>query len=579
MPTVQPLEPADFFVIRTPLLPFSVLETGPALSLPTFGSTVARARQQLGEFLERPDVREALWLASPSLWETVDLWRSEPDTKRGQKVERALVRYVYRMAARPTPFGLFAGLTVGRRGKRTELRLEGSARYQRHTRLDMDYLTGLMRACEADAAIRRDCTYRPNSSISMVGESLRYVERRQQGQRHTYHLAAVEASEPVRLVVECARGGATPQAIVRALCAVDLEIETEEATAFVDELIAIGLIVSDLEPPLTGGDAAQSFVSALRALPAGRERAAQLESVLSDLGALDADGVGSAPERYHAVVAKLPPLGASKERTRQLQVNLYKPAANLSLGADVIDELTRGVHLLHRLSSAAAAPALRRFIEAFEARYQGREVPLLEALDEEFGVGFAPDDSPTADSSPLLAGLVFPPTARQARPWERRDTHIFHLLEAARRKGLKAIELTEDDFVALEASERLPLPRALAAVGALAARTPEDAAAGRFKLYLAGGGGPSGATMFGRFCHLSADLMAAVSRHLRAEESFEPDALFAEVVHLPEGVLGNVLQRPALRGHENRLPRPLGSAGRRPNTGGRSALAHRRRPR
>ncbi|HEY0097054.1 MAG TPA: thiopeptide-type bacteriocin biosynthesis protein, partial [Archangium sp.] len=54
----------------------------------------------------------------------------------------------------------------------------------------------------------------------------------------------------------------------------------------------------------------------------------------------------------------------------------------------------------------------------------------------------------------------------------------------------------------------------------------------------------------GRFCHGDAALEERVREHLRAEESLRPDAVFAEVVHLPQGRTGNVICRPALRRHD-----------------------------
>ena len=59
--------------------------------------------------------------------------------------------------------------------------------------------------------------------------------------------------------------------------------------------------------------------------------------------------------------------------------------------------------------------------------------------------------------------------------------------------------------------------------------------------------GPSGANLLGRFCHADPELHRRVEEHLRAEEAHRPDAIFAEVVHLPEGRIGNVLCRPVLR--------------------------------
>jgi len=62
--------------------------------------------------------------------------------------------------------------------------------------------------------------------------------------------------------------------------------------------------------------------------------------------------------------------------------------------------------------------------------------------------------------------------------------------------------------------------------------------------------GPSGARLLGRFCHADDELRRLVRAHLAAEEAVHPDRVFAEVVHLPEGRVGNILCRPVLRSYE-----------------------------
>ena len=146
-------EPSGFFVFRTPLLPFGELVAWSESSgVPRDGkearSEVEAAdrellRARLRKLVERPEIRDALFVASPSLEAGLESWRRDPDSKKGRRAEQALVRYLYRMAARATPFGLFAGCSLGRLGSRTRLRLRGRARYRRHTRLDMDYLFAL----------------------------------------------------------------------------------------------------------------------------------------------------------------------------------------------------------------------------------------------------------------------------------------------------------------------------------------------------------------------------------------------------------------------------------------------------
>src|SRR5262249_52939312 len=117
--------------------------------------------------------------------------------------------------------------------------------------------------------------------------------------------------------------------------------------------------------------------------------------------------------------------------------------------------------------------------------------------------------------------------------------------------GPRELVLEEEDLRALEAEgPRPPLPDALCAVATLAARSAEALDRGEFTYHLASAFGPSGVTLLGRFAHADRALEERVREHLREEEALRKDAVFAEVVHLPEGRLGNVIFRPVLRGHE-----------------------------
>src|SRR5262249_53696323 len=171
------ITPSGFFAWRTPLLPFDeLLAWSDGLEAPSAGDDPAqleaacaadRARllQRLRAVFHRPEVREALFLASPSLEERCGPWLREPDGPDDPKLERALVRYFARMAGRATPFGLCAGGSVGTVGEETRLVLGDRAHYRRHTRLDMDYLVALTDALTRQPDVRRSLVFGVNSSL------------------------------------------------------------------------------------------------------------------------------------------------------------------------------------------------------------------------------------------------------------------------------------------------------------------------------------------------------------------------------------------------------------------------------
>src|SRR5690349_18893896 len=118
------VEPAGFFVLRTPLLPLETLtrlseglEAAASLGDPirlhdAWSRDRARLRERLQALVRTPVIREAIFIASPDLDDAISRWLSDPSHARSEATERAVMKYIARMASRSTPFGLFAGSGV-----------------------------------------------------------------------------------------------------------------------------------------------------------------------------------------------------------------------------------------------------------------------------------------------------------------------------------------------------------------------------------------------------------------------------------------------------------------------------------
>jgi thiopeptide-type bacteriocin biosynthesis protein len=561
--------PSGFFVVRTPLLAFDeLLAWSDGLEAPSAGDDPARLeaalaadrallRHRLRAVFMRPEVREALFVASPDLEGRFDLWLREPEREGGEKMERALARYFARMAGRATPFGLFAGCSVGTVGGETRVALPGRAGYRRHTRLDMDYLVLLTDALAREPGLRPALAFGVNSSLYPARGRLRYCEVRRNGKGWTHHQVALEATDYLEATLARAREGASPEVLAARLLAEDPDAPREEADEFIGSLIDSQVLVSELRPAVTGPEPVSGLAARLGERGAAAA-AGRLVQVRQELEALDAGGLGADPARYRRIAGLLEGLPGPVEPGRLFQVDLVKPVVTARLGTAVLDEIRRGVALLHGLARRPRADPLARFREAFWNRYEGREVPLVEALDEDTGVGLAPPAGGATEASSLLDGLTFPKAAEEPVPWGRREALLLGKLSAALAGGGGAIFLDPGDLEALAEPDPPPLPDAFAVMASVAAASEAALAGGDFQVLLGGVSGPSGARLLGRFCHADPELHAHVVRHVRAEEALEPDAVFAEIVHLPEGRLGNILARPVLRAYE--VPY-LGSAG------------------
>ncbi len=526
-------------VVRTPLLPIETLAAW------TAAGDLAAQRRFLAELLARDDVREAVFVASPSLFEALERWARDPAAPASRGAERALVKYVARMTGRATPFGLFSGVTPGTLGRATSLELGPRAGYRRRTRIDNDYLFALADALAREPEARERLRLRPNSSLYEVADRLRYACARLDGRQRSYHLVSVEPTPYLRATLARAAAGARRRELAEALVRDDEAIALDEALTYVDELIEAQLLVPELGISITGTEPIDALAGQLAAAELAAPRDALL-AVRAELGRLDG-GLGNPPARYREIAALLEPLPAKVELSRLFQVDMVKPGAP-ALAVGVAAEVARAIEWLQRTSRWAEETTLDEFRRSFTDRYEGRTMPLAEVLDEETGIGFEVSRAPGAEGAPLLAGLAFPGGSRTERqPWGARETHLLRRLAAALAAGEDEIVLDDADERALAAPSPPPGPDALSTMIRIAG-TPD--LSGEYTILLEGSFGPSGARILGRFCHASPEIDAMVRAHLRAEEALRPDAVFAEVVHLNEGRIGNILCRPVLRDHE-----------------------------
>ena len=523
-------------ILRTPARPFA-----PAVS-----------EADLRAALADPWFEEALYLASPGLHAECAKWqRGElPDARKQSRLLGTLARYYTRLRTRCTPFGLFAGCSVVAWGAGPSHVRLATSQHRRHTRLDMHYLCALAQQLAQHPALQPWLRYYPNSSLYPSGQTLRYVEHHYHQGECVHQLSAVEAAEAVHAVLAAAAPGATGPALAARLLGPAADAAARaEATAFIDELVQAQVLVSELAPTVTGVEYFTHLQAVLGRLlaevPAAEAEAlAQvLATVRQQVQALDAQPTNS-PTAYERIAAALATLGVAPEPGKLFQTDALH---GLASGAPpTLDEtlqatLREGLAVLACLAPPPALPRLADFTRRFQARYEEREVPLLEALDAESGLAYAPDAE--SHYSELVHDLVLPAgPAAAAPPPSAAQRYLGQRLREAARRGDYCLNLTLTELHAQGlAPGAAPLPPS---IGVLFRVIDAE------RVLLEGADGSSAVNLLGRFAHAEPGIEALIRQVTQAEQAHNPAVTFAEICHLPASRIGNLLQRPHFRALE-----------------------------
>lgn len=548
------LEHHGWVLFRTPLLPFDYWQRWTTMA--DAGSKHNdRARAPEPDVTLRAGLKtllspvfwEALFFASPALFESIFEWHKDPHSRRGRAAENALVAYFSRMTTRPTPFGVCAGVTVAPISEKTTLELAPSSQYIRDVTIDLRVLKSIVRILEADPFFRAALRYRPNSTLNLVGGRFKYLDIHT-GRIHkdvrVYQSVAYQATEALQRAIDLAVPGASIQELCDGLSDLDRPAAgfAFEATSFVEELIRNRILVSDLNVSISGPKPVVDLISQISALDATNVDVRTLQKTFSQLAELNRRPIGEALKGYQEISIDLGRICKhSVEPSKRLHADLHKPPICVQIGSNVIQEIISAVHILHSISRPIDTP-WRKFKQDFLERFGEAEVPLSLALDEELGVPF--ERSVRRGSSDLLDGVLLETRANSAIEWTARDALLLRLVCRALAARETEISLREADLTQLENRDKGQLTDSFSVLATILAPSPEAIDRGDYQI-LFNDGYLSSSAAYGRFCFVDPGLKAKVRDLLDREERHNESAIFAEVVHYPGGEeLGNIVSRP-----------------------------------
>jgi lantibiotic biosynthesis protein len=531
----MPQFPYQFFeeyIVRTPL--FSYKDLQKKLSREEISD------DELKEICNNPVFQEAIYLASPYLHEEIRQWLSRKDfsLKEYQKLKNTILKYYSRISTRCTPFGLFSFVHLGNFDN--EKAIDDNLNNIRDTKLDMHFLVSLAKSFEKIPKLKNQLRFFPNNSIYQIRDNIRYVEYEYNSGKRNYFISSAPFSDELQRVLDFSEEGKTITQIVKIL--INEEITENEAIEFVDELIENQVLVSEIEPNVSGKDFLDTLIAVLNRINAKGETEI-LFSIKTKLNKIDQQ-LGNSVLLYSEIEDLIKSFEINYEKKFLFQTDLYS-GDFFTLSPNWKKKLKEGISFLNKISLLQKDTQFEKFKKAFNERFETQEMPLAYVLDAEVGIGYK-QNVQAKGVHHYLEDVKLPVSAKnQALTIEFSRVHVVlnEKLQMALQKNKTIIELLDDDFKDFEEKWN-DLPDTISFMAEIISENNQE------KLFINGSTGSSAASLLGRFCSEKAEVQNLTKIITSKEEELNQDYILGEIIHLPHARIGNVIRRPTLRKYE-----------------------------
>ena len=529
----KPYQIFNNYCVRTPLFSFSYYKK--IIQKDTLDDN------DFKEMLNNTIFREAVFLASPELYAQIVKWEKGDllDLKKIEKLQFSILKYITRISTRCTPFGLFATCGVGEFGLDTNIQLNKTNKYKRHTRFDTTFLNQLFQELLKNPVTKENVLFYPNTSIYKIGNHYRYVEYTIEKKSRNYALEGLVYSEYLETILQEAQKGKTISEL--AIYLINDEITKEDAVDFINQLISNQILVSELELTVTGSNYFINLIKRVKQIPEVNEVSANLIGLQKQLSRLDTE-IGNDIELYQSLIAEAKKFVPELDIKYLFQTDTFTSFKKNTLDNRIESQLKKAFIIFNKMTLPTANGNIERFKKDFLQRFEQSEVPLNLVLDTETGIGYGDKKE---DSNELLDDLsLFGNKKRYERIiWTDVDSILQKKLVDATQNSAYTIKLTEDDFKELPFNND-DLPDTFSSIIDVYKIQNEE------QIFINGMGGSSATCLLGRFGYGTEELEKLIKEIVDTEEKINNHKILAEILHLPEARTGNILQRPSFRKYE-----------------------------
>lgn len=514
----------DKFIVRTPRYPVETIKR--ALVDDKF----------FEEIIDSYEFREALYFSTPALYEQlVNRGKGVLNFEDELNVKLSLLKYLSRMSVRCTPFATFAACSVGRISNRTNIVIETSL--ERHFRLDMLYLCTLSQYLQCNKELLKQLHCKLNSTVYVVGKRIRYINYVYSINNKSYRIEELAASSILRFIIRKTKRRILFKDLVD-LIRTEFDVSIVDVEDYLLNLLSNHILICEIEPLVLGPDYFRFLIECIKDKNCYEsiEKLLQIQNHLNCLNSFkEADKILICED----LKCCIKDVGIPYNKKYLLQLDSIRHTTDAVVSNIVISQLQECLKFLNRLMPYGDSRNLMNFKKKFRDRYQEQELPLLEVLDPDIGIGA--DIYPSQTNAALIRDLHVPYAENKKAATTRLKNRIIQLAVI----GVPEIVLDETD-VADSISTEDNLPSSMLAMFQLVL----DSKTGTMRLCNLKFLGCSAGNLIARFAYCDEEIASLVEQITDSEQLVSADVALAEISHIPNSRVGNILYRPVMRGYE-----------------------------
>lgn len=512
-------EPYEQYAIRKPLFSYSILFNNE--------NATRNLEELVTEMLDNDEFVTSIYWSSPDLHETILSYKS--NTLKSEKIHKlfnTLKKYVIRASTRCTPYGTFAG-TVTRSVKESE---NATTKLLRSATVDIDFLRQLINHIESNEALKQTLKYKVNNTVFTLGDQLRFQEPAKDGK---FQLSSLHITEYITLLSELKN----PVSYSEITKLFSLDIDSEEIVIFLDQLIGMKFLVSELQLTINENNLENTVLTLSKLDFCETQKYLYILSKIQEcISILEDTPVNFLPKTKIEEVRNL-----AKEfgiyNSHVFNVDLIQSSeSDFFLSKKLLNNINSSITLLNHFAPKNQTKIdLENFKKIFTIKYDLQEIPLVEVLDPEFGIEY-PANSHIGDlhTNGLISGI----NKQKVVDGQIGTSISSDLLDIIEKTVEKEIKLEDHNL-------KNVLSECIRSQNFYIVGSPNED-----NFFLQTVGTSSANSILGRFAYGNKKIKLICDELRKDEKYHNSEVIYAEVIFIPEKRTGNIVIRPSFSDYE-----------------------------